>query len=235
MTEKVTDEMLMAFVDGETDRATAAMIERALAADAALGARAEMFRAHRTLLQDAFGQARHEPVPEALIAAALRGEQNAKVIPFRRRQSFRFMLPLAASLMLAFGAAGYVLGQFGVAEGDPLAHAAMAEALGQTGSGETRAIALAGGNAELETLATYRIEGGHCRSFSLSGPYLGLSGIGCDRGQGWAVDLTVAASGGDGVYAPASGAALQSIDAFLDALEASAPLSAEEEAELLGN
>ena len=41
-----------------------------------------------------------------------------------------------------------------------------------------------------------------------------------------------ARAGGDGVYAPASDAALSSIDAYLDMLEASVPLTSEEEDEL---
>lgn len=239
MTEKVTDEMLMAFVDGETDEATAAEIERILAADADLAARAEMFRASRKLVRDAFGGAHREPAPEALVEAVLRAasdapsqeERNTNVTPFPRRPAPRFALPLAACLAVAFAGAGYVVGQLG-SGGDPFAHAAVAEALGRTKSGETRSVTVAGHAAQLETLGAYRVAGGICRSFSLSGSQARLSGVGCDRGDGWSIDLTVAQGGGDGLYAPASGAALHSIDAYLDALEASPPLSPDEEAEL---
>jgi hypothetical protein len=79
-------------------------------------------------------------------------------------------------------------------------------------------------------LATYRVDGGLCRTFQVSGADLQtLRGVGCNRGVGWTVDLMVAQAGGGGSYAPASDAGLGSIDAFLDALEAQGPLTAEEE------
>jgi len=218
MTEKVTDEMLMAFVDGETDAAATAMIARALAADAGLAARAEGFRASRALVREAFGDARREPVPEALVEAVARADRAGEVVAFPRRRMLRLALPLAASLAAGFGLAGYLLGQAGTGASDPLGRAAIAEAL-----------AISGEEALLRTLAAYRIEGGLCRSFDLSGPDVVLSGVGCDRGAGWTLDLTVARAGGDGLYAPASEAALSSIDAYLDTLEASPPLTAEEE------
>lgn len=233
MTGKVTDEMLMAFVDGETDDATAAMIEKALAADPALAERAENFRVSRKLLREAFGSSRDEPVPERLVKAAMGDGDTGKVTPFRRRPPMsRFALPLAASLALAVGIAGYLAGQAGGGTGDAFGRAALAEALAGTKSGERRTVEIAGQGATFETLATYRIEGGLCRSFDLSGQGLSLTGIGCDSGSGWNVDITVAKAGGDGSFSPASDAALESVDAYLDALEASAPLGPEEEAEL---
>lgn len=230
MRQKVTDEMLMAFVDGETDAATAAMVARALAADAALAARAERFRASRALMREAFGGARGEPVPEALVRAAL-GGGTGEVVPLRWRAAPRYALPLAACLALAFAAAGYFAGAGG--SGDPMGQAVLAEALALTPSGSARPVVLAGREALFETRATYRIEAGLCRSFDLSGADASFSGVGCDRGGGWQVELTVARpQGGGEAYLPASEAATGSIDAYLDALEASAPLEPEEEAGL---
>lgn len=229
MTERVTDEMLMAFVDGETDEATAAMIEQALGVDAGLAARAERFRAGRAMMREAFGDARRESVSEALIEAVFRADRKETVVAFPSRRMLRFALPLAASLALAFGVAGYLAGQAGTGTADPLGRVAIAQALGAARSGESLSMTVSGEEALLRALATYRIEGGLCRSFDLSGAGLALSGVGCDRGAGWNLDLTVARAGGDGLYAPASEAALHSIDAYLDALEASAPLTAEEE------
>lgn len=226
MTGKVTDEMLMAFVDGETDETTRAAIERALAADAALAARAKLFHGSRTLLREAFGDARREEVPPALIEAVLGRRDN--VVPLRSRIRARFALPLAASLLLVVGGAGYLAGRPGGGN-DPLGRAAIAEALSATRSGEQRSISLAGESARFETLATYRVEGGICRSFDIGGARASLTGIGCDRGTGWTVELTVERSGGN-AYPPASDAALQSVDAYLDALGVSDPLTADEEA-----
>jgi hypothetical protein len=234
MMEKVTDEMLMAFVDGETDAATAAMVEKALAADPGLALRAQDFRRSKALLRDAFGDVRREPVPEALLAAVVRADQAGTIVAFPYRHKLRFALPLAASLAVAFGVAGYFVGQTTPDTDDLLGHAAIADALGETVSGDSRTLKLASGDALLRTLATYRIEGGICRSFDLSGSDIALTGVGCDRGAGWNVDLTVAQASNNGLYAPASGAALSSIDAYLDALEASAALTRQEEEDVTG-
>lgn len=232
MTRKVTDEMLMAFVDGETDEATAAMIARALAADATLAAKAHSFRDSAALVREAFGDARREPVPAALIEAVKNAERKDNVVMFPSRRTLRFALPLAASLAVGFFFGGYLLGQTGSGDMDPMGRNAIIAALSTTKAGETSPIAISGEGSQLRTLATYRIEGGLCRSFDLSGSDIALAGIGCDRGAGWTLDLTVARAGGDGVYAPASEAALSSIDAYLDSIEASAPLTPEEEDEL---
>lgn len=229
MTMKVTDEMLMAFVDGETDAATAAMIAQVLTADAGLAARAQSLRDSRALVREAFGAARREPVPEALVEAIRNADRKDNVVAFPTRRVLRYALPLAASLAVGFALAGYWLGQAGTGPADPMGRGAIVAVLGNTKSGESSPVAISGEKARLETLATYRIEGGLCRSFDLSGPDIALSGVGCDRGGGWTLDLTVARAGGDGVYAPASDAALSSIDAYLDTLEASVPLTSEEE------
>lgn len=232
MTQKVTDEMLMAFVDGETDEATAEMISRALENDAGLAARARGFRVSRKLVREAFRTARSEPVPEALVEAVRRADQPDNVVAFPTRRTIRFALPLAASLAVAFGYAGYLLGQTRNDMTDPMGRIAIGEALADTMAGESRPLVIAGAEAQLQTVATYRIEGGLCRSFELSGGDIALSGVGCDRGAGWTVDLTVARVGGDGLFAPASDAALSSIDAYLDSIEASPPLTKEEERSL---
>lgn len=232
MTERVTDEMLMAFVDGEADEATVAVIEQVLARDAHLAARARMFRASRAVMREAFGDARREPVPPTLVEAVRGADRKGTVVAFPSRSALRFALPLAASLAVAFGFAGYLLGQAGGGTTDPMGRVAIAGALAGTKAGESRPVTISGDEALLRSLATYRIDGGLCRSFDLSGADIALSGVGCDRGAGWDLDLTVARAAGDGSYAPASEAALSSIDAYLDTIEASPPLTADEEAAL---
>lgn len=64
----VSDEQLMAFIDGELDEAESAEIADALAADRSLRERAEKFRATRAAVQQAFDAVLREPVPEHLIA-----------------------------------------------------------------------------------------------------------------------------------------------------------------------
>ena len=228
MNEKVSDEMLMAFVDGEVDAATADDIRRAIAGDPVLAERAAKFGMTREAVQAAYAGIRAQPVPEALVASIL-GHRSATVLAFPRRKVFQAALPLAASIAILFGLSGYWYGQQAVPAADPLGNQAIAQALGATASGGHSAIRIGATEADFTTLATYRVDGGLCRTFEVSGPDLQtLRGVGCNRGADWTVDLTVAQAGGDG-YAPASDAGLGSIDAFLDALEAQGPLNAEEE------
>jgi anti-sigma factor RsiW len=64
--ERVDDVMLMAYVDGEVDAATAREIEAAIAADPAVAARAQRLRNSAVMARAAFADALHEPVPERL-------------------------------------------------------------------------------------------------------------------------------------------------------------------------
>jgi anti-sigma factor RsiW len=66
---RVDDVMLMAYVDGEVDATSAREIERAIASDPAIAARARAFRDSATLTRAAYADALHEPVPDRLIAA----------------------------------------------------------------------------------------------------------------------------------------------------------------------
>ena len=65
---RIDDVMLMAYVDGEVDAATAREIEAATAADPILGRRVAMFRQTASLARGAFTDVLHEPVPERLVA-----------------------------------------------------------------------------------------------------------------------------------------------------------------------
>ncbi len=60
--------MLMAYVDGEVDAATAREIEAAISGDAALATRVAMFRQTASLMRGAFTEVLHEPVPDRLVS-----------------------------------------------------------------------------------------------------------------------------------------------------------------------
>jgi hypothetical protein len=229
MTRKVTDEMLMAFVDGELDPVAADEVRRAAANDATLARRAESFRMARRLARNAFADLKAEPVPDRLVAAVLQDEPS-RVSRFPSRNRFmQAALPLAALIAIAFGVGGYWIGQrIAPGEADLLGGGIVAEALGQTPSGGERGVSTSGGEARLRTLATYRVEGGLCRTFELErGPQDSMRGVGCDLGTGWSIGLAAARGG---AYAPASDGVTGSIDAYLDSLGAQQPLSAAEEA-----
>jgi anti-sigma factor RsiW len=66
---RVDDVMLMAYVDGEVDAATAREIEASLAVDPALAARAQRLRDSAAMTRAAYAEVLHEPVPDRLVAA----------------------------------------------------------------------------------------------------------------------------------------------------------------------
>jgi anti-sigma factor RsiW len=262
-TAEVSDEMLMAYVDGELGADEAAMIERAIAGDAGLRRRAADFRDTRLLARGAFADERAAPVPAALVAAVRAAAERAKAgavapaptpaaasvsttplpaaaaaapnvvaFPVRRRTAYA-ALPIAACLMLAAGLAGFLLGETrapggdvaaaGLLGADPAVVAGLAGLVG----GETRTLA---DGRRLEAVASFPVEGGVCRVFTLQPAGTGaVEAVACDRGSGLAVEVAVAASGTDGAYTPASDIATGVVDAFLDAAGAGDALTVEEE------
>jgi anti-sigma factor RsiW len=66
---RVDDVMLMAYVDGEVDAATAREIEASIAGDPALAARVQRLRDTAVMARSAFAEVLHEPLPDRLIAA----------------------------------------------------------------------------------------------------------------------------------------------------------------------
>ena len=223
---KVNDEMLMAFVDGELDSATTEEVRRATERDAGLARRAEEFRDASQWSKEAFAGILREPAPERLVNAVLARPSN--VLPLRRRLLPAQALPLAASIAILFGAAGYWLGQQQPPQGMALLGAGpVAHILAQTPSGQSNAVPFGGGEMRLETLAAYKVDGGLCRTFSLSGGADIWRGVGCARGGDWTVEIAASVPA-DG-YIPASSGAAAGIDAFLDAAGAGEPLNPEEE------
>lgn len=238
MTTKVTDEMLMAYVDGEVDAATRKDVLRTVEADPKLAARLREFEETRRLARLAYRDIIETPAPERLVGSILnagraddREEAASKVVAFPRRRMMMAALPLAASIALVFGAGGYWWGQSGGSgPADVLGPSAVAEALSETASGEATAVEIAGAESYLDSLATYRVVGGICRTFDLSGGSLEtpLRGVGCGRGEVWTVDMAVA-FGGQDTYSPASAGLAESINVYLDSLEAEGPLAPEDE------
>lgn len=110
---RVDDVMLMAYVDGEVDATSAREIERAIASDPAIAARARAFRDSATLTRAAYADALHEPVPDRLIAAlggvgapAAAAATNVVALP-RKSRSARQIVGWAMAASLAALVVGY--------------------------------------------------------------------------------------------------------------------------------
>ncbi|MDF2998955.1 MAG: hypothetical protein K0R27_4592 [Xanthobacteraceae bacterium] len=222
-TNGITDEMLMSYVDGELPPEDAALVGRA-AGDPEIARRIEGLRRSRAATRDAFAAVLAEPPPDRLVEA---------ILPVRRPwPAWRGpALPLAATLALVIGLGSYWLGRLSMPEnlaaraGSP----ELASALGTQPSGTPVAI----GAARLTLTGTYPVADGLCRSFALASGGETLRGVGCDHGKGWRAELLVADTIAAHGATPASGAAAELVEGFLDSAGAGAALSPAEEAERL--
>lgn len=246
ITEGITDEMLMAYADGQLAGAEASAVERAMAEDESLAARVAMMADARTAVRQAHGVA--PPVSEDLAArvramvdadAARRQApvvSNVVDLAARRRVVPLWQLPLAAGLALAIGAGSvWMAGQRGDGSGGlqmaGLNDPAIIEALGTLPSGE--AVDL-GDGARMAAIATFRDEADRlCREFEHDRTGEGtVVAVACRDEGAWDMRFAIAAAAADtDGYAPAS--SLETLDAFMVATGAGAPLSAEDEAAAL--
>jgi hypothetical protein len=239
----ITDEMLMAYADGELDTADMAEVERALAADESLAERVAIFADTRRAVKTAYTAA-PAPVPAELVAkvrAMAAASQAAPATPqvidlaSRRKTTPVWSTAIAASIALVIGlAGGWYAGQGGrTTEGlqlTALADPGIAGALAEVPSGER--LDLASGNA-FAAIATYRTADGElCREFeydrSTGGTYVAVA---CNRSGSWDLRFAVAGAADDGGYAPAS--SLDTLDAYLDATGAGQPMTTQDEAAAL--
>lgn len=236
MNGKVTDEMLMAYVDGELDPGAHEEVRRAIEGNVEIAARAEMFRKTRNVAKAAFADLLATTPPKRLVDA-IASENGAKIVRFPARRTIATTLPLAASIAIAFGLAGYWWGQNSMPSPEILGASPVAAALSRNPAGEPATVRLGDAQATLTALSSFPVEGGYCRMFELSGDGLAtaMRGVGCGRGDDWTIDIAVASSGEDGGYAPASAGLTESIDIYLDAKGAGAPLSDEEEQRTFGD
>lgn len=244
------DEDLMAFADGEADPPLRAAIERAIASDSDLAARVQKFSSSRAQAKSALRPLLDEPVPDDLLAriTAMVDEQteNANVstqnvVQLRPRttrlQAFtssKVVLPLAASIMLiAGGVAGFFLGQSNIAGTSgvqmvSLDRQEVAQALNTVLSGKQIPIGEEGDR--FRAISTFiDAEKTLCREFEVDQvDQASIVAVACRADNTWEVQFTVVAGQNNDGYAPAS--SLQAMDAYLLAIGADTPLSAEAEA-----
>lgn len=239
------DLTLMAHADGELDAETSRRIEDAAARDPELAARIAAFRGSAAAVAAAFDPAPAVPDRlranvEAIIAAARAAEQGAQnVVPLAPRGARPSLRPMwlgavAATLALAVGL-GAGLSLRAPAEGAGLSVAALggegiAATLASLPSGERADLP---GGGTLEPIATFvTADGTICREFEVDGVQGGtVVSVACRAEGAWDVRLAIAAPAAEGGYAPAS--SLDTLDAWLNATGAGAPMSAEEEAAAL--
>jgi hypothetical protein len=196
-----SDEMLMAYVDGEADAASAAAIEQAAASDAALAARIERMRGLRAAVHAAYAPVLDEPVPDRLLAAlqAASGAPNVVDLAARRAAQRAALRPrwswfewgaMAASVLLGVAIGALALRGLDepivVAEGGGLvARAALAQALSTQLAQDPLA------DAPVRVGLSFVSKAGeYCRTFALA-QRATVAGLACRSGGDWRISVVV--------------------------------------------
>lgn len=241
------DETLMAYADGALEPEEASRVAKAASADPEVAARVEVFRQTGAALM-ALGASRPLPPLSAELAARVErtlaearsdGGQAQSVVAFPSGRSAKTTwrpLALAASLALAVGLGGGVMAGLALRAAAPsglqialLDAPEVGPALGTLRSGEQAAV----GQGVVTIVSSFMAQGDFCREFEYAEPQgPAVVSVACRTGDGWQTRLTIAtASPDDARYAPAS--SLETLDAFLSAIGADAPMSAAEETQAL--
>jgi hypothetical protein len=214
-----SDEILMAYADGELEPALRAQVEQAMRADPAVAAKVERHRALRTDVFAAFAGVLEEPVPERLQPRASTGGHvrvdvleaaRAKQLP--ARWSWPQWGAMAASLVV--GVLAGALGWQGTQSAAPFAQAGGAlVAQGELAQALSHQLASEQGGEVKLGVSFQAKDGNYCRSFTLGS----ASGLACRSGDAWRVPVLAEDEAGQGGAYRQAGSATPG--AVLDAID----------------
>ena len=256
--DRIDDEALMAYADGELPPAKAAKIEAFLRTNDAARAKVARYRESAALARSAFANTLNQPVPERLVRAVRRGAARGDRRSWLRRLPWPAALSapglaLAASCLLVIGVGmGYLAGERGgtgngvtIADlgGSPLSRVLERTASGKAVSWTAGAD---GGTVTVTVRSTFRDKrGAYCREYRMltagTASERTVFGIACRTGEGrWQTRVAVTAlpvaerQRNDKDFRPAAGRneALDLIGAALDGMITGQPLSPAREAAL---
>ena len=192
MTE-FTDEILMAFVDGELDEAERGDVERSAGADPAIASRIDGQRRLRAALS-----ARYDPILEEPVKARFLSLLEPKVVAIdaaRPKRGFALRWPEAAAAMAATFVVGLLSAPLLTSNRDGFdgsamsARGAVAEAL------ETQLASAQPADAAVRIGVTFAATDGRpCRTFETAGS----AGLACRGEREWEMVATALAGGGPG-------------------------------------
>lgn len=223
---KFSDEILMAFADGELGEPARTAVERAMRSDPALAERIALHRALRSRVSNAFADVLDEPVPPRLHASLVGGKVvNLDAVRAARQQqargpsrwSWRHWGAMAASLVV-----GVLAGALGLRslQGDAeLASMSVKDgalvAQGKLDTALTQQLASAGATGRPVRIGVSFVakDGGYCRSFAMGT----AAGLACRKGGQWAIPvLAEGTAGAAGAYRQAGSemppAVLEAVD-----------------------
>jgi hypothetical protein len=250
----LTDEILMAFADGELDEPVRGAVEEAMAKDPAIGERVAEYMRSRRLVQSALSTEDHLAVPPALRAAVVRqalaaegkARENTRLAALNDGAArsatsagyrlSRMSLRLAASLAaFAVGTGIFFAGRW-TGSHEPAGQALVAR-LDSSPVRRTLSAAVSGQQHDLEAgqfraIATYRSgNGGICREFTLQDASGKANAVACRSNSDWNVTFALVEPAQTSGYAPADGSDL--IGAYLQKVNAGGPLEPPSEREAL--
>jgi hypothetical protein len=239
----LTDEILMAFADGELEEPVAAAVARVMAQDPAVARRVVEFQQSRRLTRSVYASNLAPDVPaelraaisaqiEAYEAAGKAGERPEPLETKRlsARRAYPMKMALAASFAAVAVAAGYFAGWQSQPEAGRFAHLEdplVFRELSRLESGREAELPV----GRLRVISTYRLQDGSlCREFRLQSTSTATDAVAC-RTDEWNVTLALAEPTKSAEYVPSSGGDL--VDAYLGNLGAGSPLEGEAEAKAL--
>lgn len=244
-----SDEEVSAYLDGALKPAEAEEFAASLAADAELAARLEAMRRADLATKEAFNAPLEDAIPERFRALVMDDTPAAPPAPEivdlaaarsqRRRQTFDYRIPLAASIALAVGWLGgttvtpnrapdQAIALSDAAAIDPASP--LSRLLTETPSAQ--AVTFADANGFKPVLSFVAADGRLCREFELTSPDAASVGVACREPQAWRLEALLAAGAAPAVgqgYAQASGYNAAALDAVVADLGAGEPLAADAE------
>lgn len=235
MTRSFDDDELMAFCDGALDEPGFSQVAAAIEADPALAQRLEMLVAGGNAARAVYGPLVDRPVPAKLrrgVEQAIADASASKIVSFsppQRRWVWQSVALAASVAAVLAGPAGYFLARTEgplIAVGQQLA-SPLAAHLETLPSGDEARI----GVATLRPIASFTDAARNlCREFEVDSDFTTVA-VACRNKGGWRVAIAIDAPAADDGYAPAS--SLAALDAFLESIGASSPLSPEAEQQVL--
>jgi len=231
-----SDEVLMAFADGELDEQVAATVEQAMTSDPVAARRIIEFLRSRRLIRAAYSRETAADVPAELRAAVQaqidRFEGHVRLQEPSGSQTLRGVPPagrrlgtaLAATVAaVAVATAGYLAGRQGLPSppSDPMAYLAAPEvsrALSGSLSGQEQDLPF----GRIRLISTFRMaDGSLCREFKLQAPSGTADAVAC-RANEWLITFALASGTTGGAYVPSSGGDLMA--GYLQNIGAGQPL-----------
>ncbi|SFV10816.1 hypothetical protein [Pseudoduganella namucuonensis] len=183
-----SDDILMAYADGELDQATRLALEAAMRRDAVLARRVAQYQARRRM---AAPRRAATVVQLADVRATRAATQQAARKARKLRWSWMEWGALAGVLVLGLAAGRYLLGDWQADQQSPaslawrdgalVAQGRLALALDQAPGG-TAGVYGGGVRIAASFVAT---DGGYCRSFTASGGAQDMAGLACRSGGVW--------------------------------------------------